>query len=664
MDNPLLQGSKTPVDYSAITLQNMQAAFDHVLQAHEQGIARIIERQQALPTWDDLVLAVDELDAQLLAVLYAVMPLMGKAPSWGEAIMGFYARAVARFDQKLINARLQALYARLASSAHGMNLVAQQRATLSWHLDKFASSGVALGEADKARLVELQTQIGNLHQAFLGNLDRPGLLVDDEDELRGLPSRLREELAVRAEEAGEQGWLVACESASTEAVLRQAAHRPLRERLYRAFHTRGVSTDLAQDNGTHLQQLAECLDEKARLLGAANHVELSLRSKSAGSLSEVGDFLQGLAAAVKPAMAQWRTKLQQQATAQNLGPVQPWDISYLQATAGDASANEAFRDYFPLSAVVTALTGLARQLFALDLRPRQLAAWDDSVQSFEVWQDHAHIGLLYLDAVQHAGKQPDAVFTTYVRNRRIDAEGIYQPAVVVVNSDIPAALAGAEPLLDHLSLRKLYHEFGHALHHLLVRTTNHVMSNVTELGNDGVELFGKLLERWVWDARYLAGIAAQREDGSALSEAQAEAYLSQFKQEGIEEIGRDLSLALFDLDLHGAPHDGRTLEQRLQQARGLCGYWPLADFEHPAHAFDHLVTGYDAGFYAYLWADVHAFDLFTRFEAHGLLDRETGRALQETLFEPGASQPLRDGIEAFLGRLPSHAAYARWYGLT
>ena len=664
MDNPLLQGSKTPVDYSAITLQNMQAAFDHVLQAHEQGIARIIERQQALPTWDDLVLAVDELDAQLLAVLYAVMPLMGKAPSWGEAVMDFYARTVARFDQKFTNTSLQALYARLASSAHGVNLAAQQCTTLSWHLDKFASSGVALGAADKARLVELQTQIGNLRQAFLGNLDRPGLLVDDEAELRGLPPRLREELAVRAEEVGEQGWLVACESASTEAVLRQAAHRPLRERLYRALHTRGVSTDLAQDNGTHLQQLAECLDEKARLLGAANHVELSLRSKSAGSLSEVGDFLQGLAAAVKPAMGQWRTKLQQQATAQNLGPVQPWDISYLQATAGDASANEAFRDYFPLSAVVTALTGLARQLFALDLRPRQLAAWDDSVQSFEVWQDHAYIGLLYLDAVQHAGKQPDAVFTTYVRNRRIDAEGIYQPAVVVVNSDIPAALAGAEPLLDHLSLRKLYHEFGHALHHLLVRTTNQVMSNVTELGNDGVELFGKLLERWVWDARYLAGIAAPRKDGSALSEAQAEAYLSQFKQEGIEEIGRDLSLALFDLDLHGAPHDGRTLEQRLQQARGLCGYWPMADFEHPAHAFDHLVTGYDAGFYAYLWADVHAFDLFTRFEASGLLDRETGQALQETLFEPGASQPLRDGIEAFLGRLPSHDAYARWYGLT
>lgn len=664
MDNPLLQGSKTPVDYSAITLQNMQAAFDHVLQAHEQGIARIIEQQQALPTWDDLVLAVDELDAQLLAVLYAVMPLMGKAPSWGEAIMGFYARTVARFDQKFTNTSLQALYARLASSAHGVNLAAQQHTTLSWHLDKFASSGVALGAADKARLVELQTQIGNLRQAFLGNLDRPGLLVDDEAELRGLPPRLREELAVRAEEVGEQGWLVACESASTEAVLRQAAHRPLRERLYRAFHTRGVSTDLAQDNGTHLQQLAECLDEKARLLGAANHVELSLRSKSAGSLSEVGDFLQGLAAAVKPAMGQWRTKLQQQATAQNLGPVQPWDISYLQATAGDASANEAFRDYFPLSAVVTALTGLARQLFALDLRPRQLAAWDDSVQSFEVWQDHAYIGLLYLDAVQHTGKQPDAVFTTYVRNRRIDAEGIYQPAVVVVNSDIPAALVGAEPLLDHLSLRKLYHEFGHALHHLLVRTTNQVMSNVTELGNDGVELFGKLLERWVWDARYLAGIASPRKDGSALSEAQAEAYLSQFKQEGIEEISRDLSLALFDLDLHGAPHDGRTLEQRLQQARALCGYWPMADFEHPAHAFDHLVTGYDAGFYAYLWADVHAFDLFTRFEASGLLDRETGQALQETLFEPGASQPLRDGIEAFLGRLPSHDAYARWYGLT
>jgi len=663
MDNPLLQSSSTPIDYPSITLENMAEAFDHVLLAHEQGIARVIEQQQALPTWDDLVLAVDGLDAQLLGVLYAVVPLVGKHPHWGEAIVGFHGRTVARFDQKFTNSTLQTLYERLAKSAIGLNLDAMKRTTLRWHLDKFAASGASLVESDKVRLLELQAQISVLRDAFRLNINRPGLLIDDEAELRGLSPRLRDELAARAFETGAQGWLIACERAATESVLRQAEHRPLREKLYRAFHTRGVSTALQQDNGMQLQRLAELLEEKARLLGFESHPELSLKAKSAGSVSEVRDFLHTLATGVNPAMQQWRSSLEQKAAAQGLASVQPWDVDYLQAKSGESHSTEAFRDYFPLSAAVTALTQLGQQLFAVELRPTALASWDDSVQTFEVWQDHARIGLLYLDAVEHAGKQADAVFTTYVRNRLVDAEGIYQAPVVVINSDIPAALPGSEPLLDHLSLRKLYHEFGHALHHLLLRTSNHVLSNITELGTDGVELFGKLLERWVWNAGYLASIAAPSQAGSGLSQVEAEAYLSQFKQEGIEEVGRDLSLALFDLDLHTSPRDGRTIVQRLEDARQRCGYLPLADFERPAHAFDHLVNGYDAGYYAYLWADVHAFDLFTRFEAQGLLDRETGRALQESLFEPGASRPLRQGIEAFLGRTPSQSAYLRWYGL-
>lgn len=91
MDNPLLQPSAVPIDYTAITLENMREAFDHVLQAHERGIEHIIIDQQALPTWDDLVLAVDGLDAQLLGVLYGASPLLGRGPDWAQAILGFLA---------------------------------------------------------------------------------------------------------------------------------------------------------------------------------------------------------------------------------------------------------------------------------------------------------------------------------------------------------------------------------------------------------------------------------------------------------------------------------------------------------------------------------------------------------------------------------------------
>ncbi|MDD2135465.1 M3 family metallopeptidase [Pseudomonas kurunegalensis] len=663
MDNPLLQASHIPVDYPSITLENMRAAFDHVLLAHEQGIERIIRDQQAMPTWDDMVLAVDGLDSQLLAVLYAASPLVGREVDWANAIIGFDGKATKRFEQKFVNSHLHALYERLASSDIGKQLDAQKRATLRWHLDKFASSGALLDAAGKARLADLQGQIGSARDAFRSNINRSGLSITDETELSGLSQQVRDKWAAAAQEAGEQGWIIACDTVATDEVLKHAANRQLRERVYRAFHTRGTSNDPQLDNRSSLQKLAQLRQEKALLLGFPSHLEQSLHVKSAGSVAQVRSFLHDLAGHVRPAMLRWRSQVQRQAADQGLDNPQPWDFDYLQASSRGESSTEALREYFPLDAVVSALQQLAQTLFGVVLEPKPLATWDDSVQPFEVWQDNAFIGFLYLDAVQHAEKQPDSVFTTYIRNRRVDAEGIYQAASVVVFCDVPQAPPSSQPLLDHLSLRKLFHEFGHALHHLLVRTTNHVMSNVTELGTDGVELFGKLFERWVWDADYLVSISAHASDGSPLTRRQADESLEALRQQGVEEISRHLSLALFDMDLHATPNDGRSFEQRLNEARERCGYWPLADFEHPAHAFDYLVNGYDAGYYAYLWSDVHAFDVFTRFEAEGLLNRATGQALQDALLSPGASRPLREGIKVFLGRQSDQAAYLSWHGL-
>lgn len=98
--NPLLQDSHIPVDYSSITLENMQAAFAHVLQAHENGVERIIRDQRTMPTWDDMVLALDGLDSRLLAVLYAASPLVGRDTAWANAIIDFYGKVTARFEQK------------------------------------------------------------------------------------------------------------------------------------------------------------------------------------------------------------------------------------------------------------------------------------------------------------------------------------------------------------------------------------------------------------------------------------------------------------------------------------------------------------------------------------------------------------------------------------
>lgn len=669
--NPLLD-TATLVDYSKVTLEHVRPAVEQVVTAHQNGIARIIENQQQLPTWDDLVLAVDELDANLQGLFYAIAPLVFRGGEWAAAVHESYAKVDVRFRRKLTDHSLFVLYERLADSAVGRNLDAHQRTTLSQALEGFRLAGVLLDAPARQHLEQLEQKIRELEDLFTYNVARSveqsGIHVADVQRLAGIPERLLVEMAAQASASSLPGWLIACNEASCKAVLEHAGDRALREQAYRAYTTRGWSAKVEDDNGPVLEQLAQAREEKARLLGFASHLALSLQSKSAGTEQQVRAFLDDLARQISAPMQAWRQRLRQAGRNAGIADMQPWDLAYLQnVSRGQAQlpALDTLAEFFPLENIVRALVDLARRLFGLTLkRIDDPAAWDPSVVTFEALQDHAHIGYLYVDALQRPGKQSGSVFTTYLRTRRIDAEGLYHGAVAAVFSDVPPGREGQPPLLDHLALRKLYHEFGHALHHLLVRTGNHLLSDLRRLGTDGVEVSGKLFERWVWDADYLASISSHHQSGGQLAPEHLQPLLAALQGEGLQECARLLGEALFDLDLHGTPSDGRSVEQRVEDSFRQASLWPMAGFERPLHAFEHLVSGYDAGYYAYLWSDVQAFDLFTRFQSHGLLDGRIGSEFHAAFFAPGGSRPLAQSIEVFLGRPASAQPYLRWHGLT
>lgn len=668
--NPLLDTAPL-VDYDHLTPAQVLPAIEQVVGEHASAIQRIIDAQQALPTWDDLVLAVGAVDARLQGTFYSIVPLMFRGTEWQTQVEACFGLVDVRFKQKVKDARLHALYQRLADSDLGANLNAHQRSTLEQALEEFRLAGALLDAADQDRLEQLEAQIREREGQFCANIARSveqaGIHITDERRLSGVPQRLRDEMAQKAEGASLTGWLIACEEAACKAILEHATDRDLRQQVYQAYHTRGWDADADHDNGPVLEQLAQARHQKAQLLGFATYMELSLQTKSAGSVDQVRVFLDDLARKIGPRMLQWQDRLRSIAADAGLTDVQPWDLEYLHAMHRDATLTlsvEHFREFYPLGRVVEALRDLAQQLFGLTLNSYEaVGAWDPSVSTFEVLQDNAVIGYLYLDLVERPGKHSGTVSTYYVWNRRIDAEGIYHGAVAIVISDVAAGVDGKPPLLDPLALRKLFHEFGHALHHLLVRTSNHVLSDVRRLGTDGVEVSGKLMERWARHAGYLAGISSHVDDGSVLSEAHVQQVMAGLQQAGVQECAEILSSALFDLDLHQAPNDGRTLQQRAEASFAQASRWPMVGFEKPMHAFDHLVIGYEAGYYAYLWSDVQAQDVFTRFENEGLLNADTGRALKAAFFEPGVARPIAQSLEDFLGRPVNSAPYLRWLGL-
>lgn len=659
------------LDYENVTAEQALQAIEASITRYQQGIQRVIAHQALLPTWDDLVLAVDALDADLQGTFYSFVPMFGRDAQWAAVINETYKQVDHCFKDKLKNAQLHELYSRLADSAIGQNLDRRKKATLAYILQDYELGGVHLSSDQQTRLQQIEKQLGELQGQFQSNfrdsVESLSVHVTDERQLQGISAYHRTQMREKAQAASLPGWLIICDQANYTTVLKHAQERVLREQIYRAYKTRGASDDPARDNGAVIQTIAQLREEKAHLLGFENYVQLSLQTKSIGTEEDLQALLTGLEAHIRPVMDASNKQLEPVAAAQGIDTIRPWDIEYLHALGrSDSSLTDALmQEYFPFERVLTALIDLARCLFGVELQEIDAPkAWHGSVSAFKVIKDHANLGYLYLDALQHEYKAPDTVQTISYWHRRVDAEGRFHGAVAAVFSDIPPGADDLPPLLDHLALKKLFHEFGHALHTLLAQTNNHLLSDPRRLGNDGVEVVAKLFECWVWNADYLASISSHYQSGQSLGSAQLQALLTQLQADSVRVCADNLSLALLDIDLHLSPADGRNLSQRVEENHERTGQLPLAGFEQPLHGFDYLVAGYDAGFFAYLWAEVHAWDLFSRFEAAGLRDARVGRALLEALFAPAASRRLSQSVEAFLGRPVDMTRFLKWNGLT
>ncbi|QXH46654.1 peptidase M3 [Pseudomonas xanthosomatis] len=659
------------LDYTNITPEQAHATIERAVSDYQHGIERVIVHQQSLPTWDDLVLAVDALDARLQGVIFSFIPLMGRSEQWRAVIQTWRGPVDACFKGKLRNVSLLRLYQDLADSDIGRQLGQHKKTTLRLILEEYRLGGALLDDAGKLLLESYEKRIRELEGQFFANLgfsvEAAVIVVDDEQRLAGLSAQTCAEFRDKAIAASLPGWLIPCDQGTYETVMAHAQVRSLREQVYRAYMTRGASDDPTADNGPVMQALAQVREDQAQLLGFDNYPQMSMQRKSSRIMERVLAFLDDLQVRIQPRMLAANDRLRAFAATQGLDDPQPWDLEYLRRVQrGEAAglSEQRMREFFALGKVIDALSELARTLFGLHLQALpQASVWHPSVITFEVQRDHASIGFLYLDVVQHEGKTPDMVMTVSPWNRRTDAEGIFQRAVSIIFSDVPPGVDGQQPLLDHLALKKLFHEFGHALQHLLAQTGNHLLSDARRLGSDGVEVAGKLLECWVWNADYLASISSHYLDGGSLQAEEIADLLEHMQASDGSRCATLLSHALLDLDIHHTPRDGRSVEQRVLHSHAQAGLWPMAGFEKPLQGFDYLASGYDAGYYAYLWAELHAWDLFTRFEAAGLLDPATGRALFEQIFAPGVSRPLLEGIEAFLERPVSAERFMRFHGL-
>ena len=668
--NPLADFETLP-DYSSIRPEHAEPAIRDQIEANRTALRRLLE--QPTRTFQNLVAPFEALQARLARIfapighLNAVMntPEMRAAYNACLPLLTEYQTEIGQ------NSELADAYAAILH-AQADSLTDAQRRVLSHALREFDLAGVRLEEAPKARFRDVMQELAQLQSRFEENvLDATQAwtcMTTDAAKLSGLPEHVVLRAHEQAKNESKEGWLLKLDQPTYVAVMTHADDETLRREFYEAWSTRASDVGPTAgrfDNGPVMSRILALRHEAAALLGFGSFAELSLATKMARSVPEVLEFLDGLARAYRPAAKTEFAALEQYADRS----LSSWDVNYFSEKMRRerlAVSEEALRPWFPLPRVLNGFFALVEKLYGIRFTARaDVPVWHPDARYFDVLHvDGRRLGGLYTDWYARDHKRGGAWMGEVTVREALDGSHRAPVANVVCNFTPPS---GSQPaLLRHTDVVTLFHEFGHALHHLLTEVDFPSLSGINGVPWDAVELPSQIMEQWCWHEEVLALISAHVDDGSPLPAEMLDRLIaSRTFQAGLQGV-RQLEFALFDFSLHAdsTAITPAAIAATLGRVRSAVSVLVPPSWNRFQHGFQHIFAGgYAAGYYSYKWAEVLAADAFSAFDEAGLFDRVTAtRFRAEILSRGGACDPM-DAFIAFRGRRPDPAALLRQDGI-
>lgn len=658
--NPLLLPYNLP-PFSAIQADHLVPAITQVITECRSATALIIASQTPFPTWDDLVLAVDELDARLDGFVH-IVKLLDSVPqglAWQQASLHSRDLAIQYKAELAANLDLYRLHRQLAASPIAALFNEQRQSALQKILRRYHLAGLDLSVDQQLQLNALNEDIDILGQAFLDRVSNANNAwrkhIQDKSLLSGLPEATQARMAAAAQAAGLEGWLLTLAGQSFREVMTYADHRALREEIMVAYYSRAVDSGpdaIANDNEQVLTVLLDSRHQKAQLLGYSNFAQLALVDQMADTTEQVTAFMHQQIEQARTTFSHEAHQLQGYAAQRGIDALKPWDCDYFarkirQDLAG--LSEEAVRNYFPLDTVLQRLCSLTKTLFGVDLiEQTEVDTWHPDVWVFELREYAQPIGHLFIDPYRR-NEEPGLGFTSSLRSHRMTAEGRPESPMAVLRTQLPNPTAAHPCLLDHLQLRVLLHEFGHCLQHLLTGAPYRAISGIDQLGRDASEFVSQVLEQFCFTPSFLIWLSGHFQTGEPLPEEMANRMNRLVHTQTSQETARVLLSGLVDFELHRTYGDGRTPHEVFISANAEVGHLQWPDGTRPLNSFEQFVGGFGAKTYSYKWSGVLARQAFERFERDGLFNPDTGKAFRDAFITAGDTRTLLRSLSLFRG---------------
>lgn len=529
-------------------------------------------------------------------------------------------------------------------------------------VQKFEESGLKLSDDHLKVAKQKLEMISALESRFSANLINDTSTIDfTADQLQGVP----ESIIGRLKRTADGKYTVTTKVTDYFGIMQNAKLSETRHAMLFAFNNRQ-----AAPNTKLLASAIGLRNEVGPLLGFKTWADYKINGRMAKDADEVFEFLGGLRPKLSArnkhdlaTLLKFKKELDPRTTHLN-----PWDLAYLdnQFKKRNLSLDkEAIREYFPAQPTIQRVFQLYGKLFGIQfIQVANIKAWAPDVKLYEIWdrQTGNILAYFYADFVPRPGKfEHFAMFPLRAGYRGSNGKYIKPIAAIVGNFEPPS---GSRPsLLSHEEVATLLHEFGHVLHHTLSTVPYGTLSG-TSVATDFVEAPSQMLEQWAWNARSLHFLSGHYKNASEkLPEATIRQILRSRKFNQGYFYTRQLLYALLDMNYHTATEPLDPIDVYRDDFKEVIGFEPMPGDHFPAQ-FAHIMgDGYDAGYYGYLWSEVYALDMASKFARNGMFNPKTGLRYRRDILERGDLEEATDLVQSFLHRPSNSAAFFRMLGL-
>lgn len=670
--NPFYVESTLPLQYPHFD----RIRDEHFAPAFDRGMAEQLKEIEAIannrrkPTFDNTIVAMEKSGQLLDRATTVFFNLVGTDtnPARQQLQRDYAPKFSAHRDAILLNPKLFARVEALYLQRHKLGLDAEGVRLIEKYYEDFVRAGAKLSEADKARLKAINAELAELgtkfNQNVLAEVNDSAIVVDSREQLAGLSE---EQITAAAEAAKARNlagkYVLALQNTTGQPPLTYLHDRALRERLFKASVARG-SRGNQWDNTAIVSRVVKLRAERANMLGYPTYAHYGLEDQTAKTPEAVNDMLSRLAPAAvanakkEAADLQAMIDAEQKAKGQPSFKLEPWDWAYYTEKVRKARYDfdeSQLKPYLEMRNVLeNGVFFAANKLYGLTFKERtDLPKYHPDTWIYDVFnEDGTQLAIFIFDPYARPSKRGGAWMNSYVSQSAL----MGTKPVVANHLNIPKPSEGQPTLLTWDEVTTTFHEFGHALHGMFSNVKYPYFSG-TSVPRDFVEYPSQVNEMWADWPEILANYAKHHVTGEPMPKALLDKVLATQKFNQGFATTEYLAAAMLDQRWHQlapeqVPDAGGVMafEAEALKRDGVDFYAVPPRYRTPY--FSHIMGGYAAGYYAYIWSEVLDADSVEWLKQNGGLTRANGDHFRATLLSRGGSKDALELFRDFAGREP------------